>query len=70
MEARIELAQIFEQPDLHSSLLAHSTAMQILKEKVQAEIPPEILNNVGALYLQVFTYLPFKFFLFLKNESC
>ena len=55
MEARIELAQIFEQPDLHSSLLAHSTAMQILKEKVQAEIPPVILNNVGALY---YRYLP------------
>jgi RNA polymerase-associated protein CTR9 len=24
--------------------------MKILKEKVQADIPPEILNNVGALY--------------------
>ena len=50
VEAWIELAQILEQQDLQSSLSAYSTAMKILKEKVQAEIPPEILNNVGALY--------------------
>ena len=58
MEAWIELAQILEQSDLQSSLSAYSTAMKILKEKVQAEIPPEILNNVGALY---YRYFPLKF---------
>ena len=50
VEAWIELAQILEQTDLHSSLQAYSTAIKILKEKVQADVPPEILNNVGALY--------------------
>jgi RNA polymerase-associated protein CTR9 len=50
VEAWIELAQILEQSDLQGSLSAYSTAMKILKEKVQADIPPEILNNVGALY--------------------
>lgn len=56
MEAWIELAQILEQSDLQSSLAAYSTAMKILKEKVQAEIPPEILNNVGALYYRYFLF--------------
>lgn len=50
VEAWIELAQILEQTDLQGSLSAYSTAIKILKEKVQADIPPEILNNVGALY--------------------
>lgn len=53
VEAWIELAQILEQSDLQGSLAAYSTAMKILKEKVQAEIPPEILNNVGALYYRL-----------------
>jgi len=58
VEAWIELAQILEQSDLQSSLSAYSTAMKILKEKVQAEIPPEILNNVGALH---YRYFPLNF---------
>lgn len=50
IEAWIELAQILEQSDLQASLNAYGTAMKILRDKVQAEIPPEILNNVGALH--------------------
>lgn len=50
VEAWIELAQILEQSDLAASLSAYGTATKILKEKVKAEVPPEILNNVGSLH--------------------
>lgn len=50
VEAWIELAQILEQSDLNAALNAYGTATRILKDKVQADIPPEILNNVGALH--------------------
>lgn len=53
VEAWIELAQILEQNDLQGSLNAYATATQILKEKVQEDIPPEILNNVAALYYRL-----------------
>lgn len=59
VEAWIELAQILEQSDLNAALNAYGTATRILKDKVQAEIPPEILNNVGALhyrYINIFAY--------------
>lgn len=49
VEAWIELAQILEQSDLHGSLQAYSTACKIMKDNIQAEIPPEILNNISAL---------------------
>lgn len=49
VEAWIELAQILEQNDLQGSLQAYGNATTILTEKVHAEIPPEILNNVAAL---------------------
>ncbi|CAG2055609.1 unnamed protein product [Timema podura] len=45
VEAWIELAQILEQSDLQGALSAYGTATKILRDKVQAEIPPEILNN-------------------------
>ncbi|XP_050083431.1 RNA polymerase-associated protein CTR9 homolog [Anopheles aquasalis] len=50
VEAWIELAQILEQNDLVGSLQAYGTATSILTEKVNADIPPEILNNVAALH--------------------
>ena len=50
VEAWIELAQILEQSDLNAALAAYGTATKILHDKVHAEIPPEILNNVGALH--------------------
>lgn len=53
VEAWIELAQILEQNDLHASLSAYKTATSILTEKVNAEIPPEILNNVAALHYRL-----------------
>ncbi|KYM99351.1 RNA polymerase-associated protein CTR9 like protein [Cyphomyrmex costatus] len=48
--AWIELAQILVQSDLNAALNAFGTATKILKEIVQADIPPGILNNVGALH--------------------
>lgn len=65
VEAWIELAQILEQSDLNASLAAYGTATKILRDKVQAEIPPEILNNVGALHYRfVVTNFPIIFSLF------
>uniref|UniRef100_A0A8C4PYM7 CTR9 homolog, Paf1/RNA polymerase II complex component n=1 Tax=Eptatretus burgeri TaxID=7764 RepID=A0A8C4PYM7_EPTBU len=53
IEAWIELAQILEQADIQGALSAYGTATRILKEKVQADVPPEILNNVGALHCRL-----------------
>uniref|UniRef100_A0A182IN46 Tetratricopeptide repeat protein 21A/21B fourth ARM domain-containing protein n=1 Tax=Anopheles atroparvus TaxID=41427 RepID=A0A182IN46_ANOAO len=53
VEAWIELAQILEQNDLPASLQAYGTATSILTEKVNADIPPEILNNVAALHYRL-----------------
>ena len=53
VEAWIELAQILEQTDLHGSLKAYETAMNIWKDKVSAAIPPQILNNVGSLHYRL-----------------
>ena len=49
VEAWIELAQILEQNDLVESLKCYKTATKILQDKVEADVPPEILNNVGSL---------------------
>merc|ERR1712013_681426 len=49
VEAWIELAQILEQTDLNESLKSYKTATKILQDKVEADVPPEILNNVGSL---------------------
>lgn len=53
VEAWIELAQILEQNDLNGSLQAYATATNILTDTVNAEIPPEILNNVSALHYRL-----------------
>ncbi|XP_033095970.1 RNA polymerase-associated protein CTR9 homolog [Anneissia japonica] len=53
VEAWIELAQILEITDVQGALSAYGTATRILKEKVQADVPPEILNNVGALHYRL-----------------
>jgi len=50
VEAWIDLAQILEQTDPVQSLTAYETASKILREKVEADIPPEILNNIGSLH--------------------
>lgn len=50
IDAWIGLAQILEQSDLHGSLSAYGTAIKIIKEEIQTEVPIEILNNVGALH--------------------
>lgn len=47
------MAQILEQSDLQASLQAYGTAIRILKDKVQADIPAEILNNVGCLHYRL-----------------
>lgn len=38
---------------LQGALDAYNKASQILTEKVGADIPPEILNNIGALYFKL-----------------
>ncbi|XP_043596134.1 RNA polymerase-associated protein CTR9 homolog [Bombus pyrosoma] len=53
VEAWIELAQVLEQSDHNDALNAYGTVIRILQEKMQADIPPEILNNVGALYYRL-----------------
>ncbi|XP_036312946.2 RNA polymerase-associated protein CTR9 homolog [Pipistrellus kuhlii] len=53
VEAWIDLAQILQQTDMQGALSAYGTAIQILQEKVQAHVPAEILNNVGALHLRL-----------------
>lgn len=53
IEAWIELAQILEQNDLQGSLHAYGMATNILQEKVNADIPPEIFNNVSALHYRL-----------------
>ncbi|XP_040025161.2 RNA polymerase-associated protein CTR9 homolog [Gasterosteus aculeatus] len=53
VEAWIELAQIMEQTDIQGALSAYGTATRILQEKVQADVPPEILNNLGALHFRL-----------------
>lgn len=53
VEAWIELAQILEQNDLLASLQAYATAKAILTDKVRADIPAEILNNVSALHYRL-----------------
>lgn len=53
VEAWIELAGILEQTDVQAALSAYGAASKILKEKVEADVPPEILNNVGALHFRL-----------------
>ncbi|KAK3600789.1 hypothetical protein CHS0354_009223 [Potamilus streckersoni] len=53
VEAWIELAQILEQSDVQGALSAYGTATRILREKVEADVPPEILNNVAALHFRL-----------------
>lgn len=53
VEAWIELAQLLEVNDIQGALNAYSIATKILKEKVQEEIPPEILNNVASLHYRL-----------------
>lgn len=39
--------------EIQGALSAYGTATRILQEKVQADVPPEILNNVGALHFRL-----------------
>ena len=56
IEAWIELAQILEANDIQGALTAYGIATKILKEKVQEDIPPEILNNVASLHYRLGNY--------------
>ena len=53
VEAWVELAQILAQTDWQASLNANMTAIKIFTEKVGAEPPPEILNNMGSLHYRL-----------------
>lgn len=56
VEAWIELAQILEINDIQLALNAYGVATKILKEKIQEEIPPEILNNIASLHYRLGNY--------------
>lgn len=53
VEAWIELAQMLEASDIQGALSAYGIATKILKEKVEEDIPPEILNNVASLHYRL-----------------
>ena len=38
---------------IKAALSAYGAASKILKEKVETDVPPEILNNVGALHFRL-----------------
>ena len=38
---------------MQGALSAYGTATRILREKVEADVPPEILNNVAALHFRL-----------------
>ena len=40
-------------PTTQGALQAYEKASQILTDKVGADIPPEILNNIGALHFKL-----------------
>lgn len=56
VEAWIELAQILEPVDVQGALTAYGVATRILREKVQTDVPPEILNNVASLHYRLGNY--------------
>eukprot|EP00118_Oscarella_pearsei_P009930 m.58713 g.58713 ORF g.58713 m.58713 type:complete len:1092 (+) comp34825_c0_seq5:588-3863(+) len=53
VEAWIELAGVLDQSDVQGALEVYQTAEKMLKSKVRAEVPPEILNNVGTCYAEL-----------------
>lgn len=54
VEAWIELAQILEQSaDLQGSLNAYNQAVKLLTENVEQDVPPEIWNNMAALFYRM-----------------
>ncbi|XP_022648931.1 RNA polymerase-associated protein CTR9 homolog [Varroa destructor] len=55
IEAWIEMAQILAQNDTHAALQAYETVKKILQED-QAEVPPEILNNMASLHYRLGKY--------------
>lgn len=53
VEAWIELAQILEQNDLQGSLQAYGQATSILTDNINADVPPEIWNNIASLHYRM-----------------
>jgi len=64
VEAWIELAQLLErQPSstgsggtsdgVQGALSAYGTATSLVRDRVQADVPPEILNNIAALHFRL-----------------
>lgn len=51
-------------------MAAYATATKILKEKVHADIPAEILNNVSALHYRLDNYQDAKIYLEEALERC
>ncbi|XP_076802913.1 RNA polymerase-associated protein CTR9 homolog isoform X1 [Clavelina lepadiformis] len=64
VEAWIELAQLLERQQISSAttsssdgvqgaLSAYGTATSLVRDRVQADVPPEILNNIAALHFRL-----------------
>jgi RNA polymerase-associated protein CTR9 len=53
VEAWIELAGILEENNITGALQAYEKASSILTDTVGVDIPPEILNNIGALHFKL-----------------
>lgn len=53
VEAWIELGQLLESSDIQGALNAYNIASKILKDQVQVDVPPEILNNVASLQFRL-----------------
>uniref|UniRef100_A0A914EKH2 RNA polymerase-associated protein CTR9 homolog n=1 Tax=Acrobeloides nanus TaxID=290746 RepID=A0A914EKH2_9BILA len=56
VETLIELAQLEEQHDPQNSLKIYLKLIHLLKEGIGADVPAEVLNNVGSLYFALGEY--------------
>jgi RNA polymerase-associated protein CTR9 len=70
VEAWIELAGILEENNITGALQAYEKASSILTDTVGVDIPPEILNNIGALHFKLENFLEAKSYYEQALERC
>uniref|UniRef100_A0A1I7XTC8 TPR_REGION domain-containing protein n=1 Tax=Heterorhabditis bacteriophora TaxID=37862 RepID=A0A1I7XTC8_HETBA len=56
IEVLIDLAQLVESTDSTKSLSLYERACELLRERENIEAPPEMVNNMGSLYMQLGNY--------------
>ncbi|VDP07315.1 unnamed protein product [Soboliphyme baturini] len=56
VEAWIEYALLTQQNDAQGALQAYKKAIHILRDVINVDVSPEIINNVGALYYRLGDY--------------